>query len=101
MKNKGEEGWYRPHNHIHKTLKRHIPHGVYRAKKLFGFKYPKLFLLFLSIILAYYLFSQVGVSNFISNLDKDNYLSVFIAGVFLALGFSAPFIIGFFIFLHP
>lgn len=101
MKIKGAKRVYKAHKHIHKTLRKHIPQGVLRAKKLFSFKYPKLFLLFLCIILAYYLFSQAGISSFIENLSKDNYLSIFLAGVFLALGFSAPFSIGFFILLQP
>jgi len=92
---------YKPHKHIHRTLKKHIPYGVHRAKKLVGFKYPKLFLLFLCIVVAYYLFSQPAVLNFVEGFSKDDYFSIFIAGVLFSLGFSAPFSIGFFILLQP
>lgn len=92
---------YKSHKHIHRTLKKHLPRGVHKAKKLVAFKYPKLFLLFLSIALAYYLFNQIGISNFVSNLGKDNYFSPLIGGILLALGFSAPFSVGFFFLLQP
>ena len=97
----GNKKEYHPHHHIHKTLRKHIPHGVHKAKRLVGFKYPKLLLLILSIVASYLLFSQTGISNFISGLDPRDYLSIFIAGVLLSFGFSAPFGIGFFILMEP
>src|SRR3989338_9959855 len=92
---------YKPHKHIHRTLKKHSPYGVRKAKKLVAFKHSKLFLLFLSIILAYYLFTQTDISNFISGLSSNNYLSMFVAGILLSFGFLAPFGIGFFLLLQP
>jgi len=70
-------------------------------KLLFGFKYPKLFLLIIAIVLAYIIFRNPSVSNFVASLGHLSYLGVFIAGIFLAFGFSAPFAVGFFIILNP
>jgi len=68
---------------------------------LFKYKYPKLTLLVLAIILAYILFRNPNVSGFVSGLGNLSYLGVFIAGLFFAFGFSAPFSVGFFITLNP
>ena len=87
---------YRAHKHIHRTLKKHAPKEVHKAKRLVAFRYPKLFVLFLSIILTYYLFSQAPVSSFMTSIE-NNYFSIFVAGVFLSFGFLAPFGIGFFL----
>lgn len=86
---------------IHKRLKKYHPEEVHEAKKLFSFKYPKLFLLLILIILAYYLFSKTAISSWILNLDKLNYLGLFIAGIFISFGFSAPFSVGFLIVAQP
>lgn len=86
---------------IHKKLKRHSPHAVHKAKKLVSFKYPKLILFILSILLAYYIFNRPEISNFIYYLGKISYLGIFIAGIFLAFGFSAPFAVGFLITSQP
>ena len=101
MIKRGSRKVYKAHRHIHRTLKKHLPLGVHQAKRLVAFKYPKLFLLLLAIILSYYLFNRIEVSNFVLDISKDNYFSLFLAGIFLALGFSAPFSIGFFILLQP
>ncbi len=86
---------------IHQKLKRHSPEGVKKAKRIFKFKYPKLSLLFISILAAYFLFKNEEISLFIRNLDNLSYLGIFIAGIFLAFGFSASFSIGFFIISQP
>jgi uncharacterized membrane protein YdjX (TVP38/TMEM64 family) len=91
----------KPKRQIHKKLKKHIPKGVHKAKKLFSLKYPKLFLIVIFILLAYYIFSQKQVLDFVSNLDQLSYFGIFIAGIFLAFGFSAPFSVGFFIVAQP
>lgn len=101
MKLKNSRKGYKAHRHIHRTLKKHLPKGVHRAKRLVAFKYPKLFLLFLFIALTYYLFNQSGVSSFISNLNPNNYFIILLGGILLSLGFSAPFAIGFFLLLQP
>src|SRR3989338_3533302 len=55
-------------------------------KKFSNFKYPKLTMLILVIILAYILFSNPSVQNFISNLGSLSYLGIFIAGIIGGLG---------------
>jgi len=68
---------------------------------LFRFKYPKIFLFIIAIILAYYIFKNPKVDSFISGLGVLNYIGVFIAGMFFAFGFTAPFSVGFFLVLNP
>ena len=82
---------------VNAIIREHIPYGVKKIKKLFLLKYYKLTLLFLSIILAYYFFSFLGVSEKIVQLGRLNYLGTFIAGMFFAFGFTAPFSVGFFL----
>jgi len=57
-------------------------------------------MLILVIILAYILFSNPSVQNFISNLGSLSYLGIFIAGMFFSFGFTAPFSAGFFLILN-
>ncbi len=87
----------KPENHIkrkiHKKLKRH-PKAVHKARKLFGFKYPKIFLFICSIIIAYYIFSKPTVSNWMIQLNNLSYIGIFIGGLLLAFGFTAPFGVG-------
>ena len=68
---------------------------------LYKFKYPKLTLLIISIILAYSLFTNPDIENFIYGLKEFSYFGVFIAGMLLSFGFTAPFSVGFFIILNP
>lgn len=70
-------------------------------KCLSNFKYPKLALLLFFIILAYITFNNPLVGILVSNLGNFSYLTVFIAGIFFAFGFTAPFATGFFITLNP
>jgi len=86
---------------IHRRLKKKTPHGVKKAKKLVSFKYPKLFFLLVSIIIAYFIFSRVETSNFVNELGHLNYIGTFIAGILIAFGFTAPFSVGFFITSTP
>jgi len=70
--------------------------------KLFSrFKYPKIAVLILAIILAYIIFSNPSVSDFVSHLGNLSYLGVFIAGMLFTFGFTSPFAAGFFIILNP
>lgn len=87
--------------HIHQTLKKHHPKATEKAKKLFRFKYPKLILLILSIIISYYIFQNLTITNEISKLNELSYLGIFIAGIFIAFGFSAPLAVGFLVVSHP
>lgn len=68
---------------------------------LYRFKYPKLTFLILSIILAYFLFSSPEAKEFVSELEDLSYFGVFIAGLLVSFGFTAPFSAGFFIVLNP
>lgn len=68
---------------------------------LYKFKYPKLTLLIISIILAYFIFTNPYARGFISNIEKLGYFGVFIAGMLISLGFTAPFSVGFLITLNP
>ncbi|MCX6748916.1 MAG: hypothetical protein NT076_04900 [Candidatus Pacearchaeota archaeon] len=70
-------------------------------KTLFKFKYPKLTLLAIFIILSYMLFSNPLISSFISQLDNLKYLGIFIAGLLIPFGFTAPISVGFFIVANP
>ncbi len=87
--------------HIHRVIKKHAPKSVSRAKRIFSFKYPRLLLFLVSILIAYYLFRQPEVMDFFLELEKFHYLGQFVAGALLPFGFSAPFSIGFFIVSHP
>jgi len=84
---------------------RNIPvHPARRTRKrrlFFMFDYPKLFILILCIILAYIIFRQPIVYNFLSGLNSLSYFGTLIAGMMFAFGFTAPFAVGFFITLQP
>lgn len=70
-------------------------------RRLFKFKYVKIVVLFAAIILAFLIFSNPSVKNFISNLGTFGYVGIFFAGIFFGIGFTAPFAAGFFITLNP
>ncbi len=89
------------HRRIHRTLKKHIPHGIHKAKRLVAFKYHKLLILCLSIILAYYVFAYTPIMTFLPDLSKSVYVGMFVAGFLFSFGFSAPFSVGFFILAQP
>lgn len=81
------------HREIHRKIKaRHF---------LFRFHYPKTAFLIVCIILAYFLFKIPAVSDLVLHLDGFSYFGIFLAGMFLAFGFTAPFAVGFFITLNP
>lgn len=61
---------------------------------LFGYKYPKLTGLAIAIVLAYVIFSNPAVADFVSNIENIGYIGIFIAGMLLPLGFTAPFAVG-------
>ncbi len=85
------------HQKIHRIIKERHPHIVHKAKRLFHFRYPKLFLLLLSMVLAYYLFKQPVILNWISGLNNLGYFGSFIAGLLLPTGFSSVLGVGFFL----
>lgn len=79
------------HRRIHKKIRKHAPNSVRKAKKIFSFKYPKLFLLISLIALAYYIFSFPFVSTWIEVFNRLGHLGVFVSGLLTGLGFAAPF----------
>ena len=82
------------HQHrIHKKLKEKSPKAVKKAKRIFKFKYPKLIIFVLFILIAYTLFSNKNFNDLIL-LTETGYLITFIGGILIALGFTAPFGIG-------
>ena len=68
---------------------------------LYNFRYRKLALLIISIIAAYFIFGNPKVSLLMTHIGSWGYVGVFIAGIFFALGFTAPLSAGFFITLNP
>ena len=72
-----------------------------RIRKLFAFRYPKLTLLLISIIGAYYLFALSSVEAFLDNLGQLKYLGIFVAGLLFSFGFTTPFAIGIFASISP
>ena len=61
----------------------------FHHRKLFGIKYPKFLILFLTFVIAYFIFVERNiepVNNFISSLG---YLGSFIVGAFYTYGFSS------------
>jgi len=61
---------------------------------LFGYKYPKLTGLAIAIVLAYVIFSNPAVADFVSKIENVGYIGIFFAGMLLPLGFTAPFAVG-------
>jgi len=85
---------------IHKELHKKHPKAVHKAKRLFHFKYPKLVIFLLCIILAYIIFTNKNIAQYIP-LTSTGYLTAFIGGLLIAFGFSAPFGVGFLISSSP
>jgi hypothetical protein len=80
-------------------LKKRINNSLFNW--FYGFKYPKIVLLIFFIVFAYFIFRNPVVYDFLFHLEGLSYLGVFIAGMLLAFGFTAPFAVGFFIALNP
>ena len=72
-----------------------------KMRWFFSFRYPKLAILALMIIVAYFVFSNDYVRGIVDGLNGLTYLGIFIAGVFFSFGFSTPFAIGFFVTSSP
>ncbi len=89
------------HRRIHKKIRKHAPDSVRKAKKIFSFKYPKLFLLISLIALAYYIFSFPFVSTWIEVFNRLGHLGVFVSGLLTGLGFAAPFGFGLLAKINP
>jgi len=70
-------------------------------KRLFKFKYPKLLILALSIIAAYFIFTNPFIIEKLSRLNSLSYHVSFIAGLLYAIGFTSPIAVGFFLTASP
>ncbi len=79
------------HRKIHKKLRKHAPESVKKAKRIFSFKYPKLFILIVFILLAYYIFTQPFISELVEAFNRLGNFGMFVAGILTGLGFAAPF----------
>lgn len=64
-------------------------------------QYPKLFGLIVCIIAAYLLFRTAFFKEFAEMFNSRGYVSIFLAGILFAYGFTAPFAVGFFVSLAP
>jgi hypothetical protein len=71
-----------------------------KPKTIFA-KYPKLIVLVIAIISAYLIFSKYDSNGLIVKLGTMGYAIYFIAGIFFAFGFTAPFSAGIFITSNP
>lgn len=71
-----------------------------KIKRLFKFRYPKIALFFVCVLIAYVVFSRPEVSDFLSGIG-NGYIFTFIGGLLFSFGFTTPFAIGFFIDANP
>ncbi len=85
----------------HEILKEKHPHIARKVKKHFKYKYPKLTLLLLMIIVSYMLFRNPIISSFFGSLGNLKYLGVFSAGLLFSCGFTTPIALGIFFALNP
>jgi len=69
--------------------------------RLFKIRYPKITLLIICIILAYFIFSLQSVQQLFRNFGTTSYLGVFFAGFLFSFGFTTPFAIGAFLIMNP
>lgn len=70
-------------------------------KLIFHFHYPKILILMILIVWAYFIFKNPDVQNFVHSLKSLEYLGVLIAGMLFTFGFTTPFSVGFFVVLNP
>lgn len=85
-----------------KILKKDIKKLESKALKIIsGYDYPKLTILVLFFILAYFIFSNNSVQNYVHSLGNYGYLGIFIAGMFFTFGFTTPLSVGYFIIANP
>jgi len=70
-------------------------------KRLFKFKYQKLLLLVIFLILSYFIFSENSVQIWINQLNSFGYIAIFIAGFLFSFGFTTPFATGLLLVLNP
>ncbi|MBS3075563.1 hypothetical protein J4429_03830 [Candidatus Pacearchaeota archaeon] len=81
------------------TFEKNLAHRLF--KFMHHFHYPKITLLIILIISAYYIFKNPSINAFVTGLNSWSYIGIFIAGMLFSFGFTTPFAIGFFIVLNP
>ncbi len=84
---------------FHKKVKEAGKHNHFRF--FFRYRYKKLTILILAVIASYFIFTNSGISSVITLSDELEYFGIFIAGILLSFGFSAPFATGFFLISSP
>jgi len=82
-------------------LKKNHPLIVKKAKKPFRIKYPKLIILTSMIIASYFIFKDPIILSKITGLGELSYIGIFLGGILISFGFSAPFAVGFLIISQP
>lgn len=86
---------------IFKLIKKSSFKNIDNAYLFFKLKYPKIFLLISSIVLAYFIFKNPSISEHLAKINSLGYFGMFFSGMLFAFGFSAAFAVGFFIALQP
>ena len=83
------------------SIESSIEEAYNRTKKVFKFKYPKLLLLSLIIVLTYIIFTQSYFEKPVSLIKDLGYFSIIISGVLFSFGFTTPIATGIFLSLNP
>ncbi len=74
---------------------------VAEGTKLLAFKYPKLIIFTICIILSYLIFQNELFSEIVSHLGVLSYAGTFITGLLFSFGFTTPFATVIFIKMNP
>lgn len=91
------------HNYLF-DLASQYPKAIYltiQKTHLFAYKYPKLILFIICIILAYFLVSDASFLNVIQHLDGLSYFGMFITGLLFSFGFTSPFAVAVMLAMKP
>lgn len=75
--------------------------AIKQMKRLFRFRYPKIGILLVFTVLAYWLFSHEIGKQALNSLGLEGYIGSFIAGIMFSFGFTTPFAIGAFVIMSP
>lgn len=70
-------------------------------KRLFKFRYPKILILIIVMVASYFIFKSPQIMQYLSGLEKYHYFGIFISGMLLVFGFTAPLAIGLFVAINP
>ena len=70
-------------------------------KRLFKFRYPKILILIIAIVASYFIFKSPQIMQYLPVIEKYHYIGIFISGILLVFGFTAPLAIGLFVSVNP